>query len=188
MSNAPLIAGFAGMAVPSVATLAQYFRRPDIESALATAVLWIASIAYLAMATQAAPILLVRHLDWLLTTPILLVDLGIASGAPAHEIVIAVVADIIMIAAGYAAVATPVRSTATWSIGLLFFAPVVWFLLKWRYHAPKSKKPALSLTLAVWAVYPLLSFMDDTNVLTLWAYAAADVASKAGVGALLVWA
>jgi sensory rhodopsin len=188
MSSAPLFAGFAGMAVPSIATSAQYFRRPDMESALATSVLWIASLSYLAMATGAAPILLVRHLDWLVTTPMLLADLGIASKAPAHEIAVAVVADIIMIAAGYAAVSAPTRSIALFSVGMLFFAPVVWFLFKWRYHAPRSKKPAFSLTIAVWAVYPLLFFMDDSNAFTLWAYAAADIAAKAGVGALIVWA
>lgn len=187
MSEYPLFAGFTGLVIPSVAMFTQYIRHPDVKSALAISVLWIAALAYLVMATGACPIVLVRHIDWLVTTPLLLVDLGIVSKAPVHEIVIAVVADVLMIAAGYAVVVTPSSYLAYWSIGMLFFAVIVRFLLKWRDNALNAQKAAFSLTLAVWTVYPFLFFIDEANALTLWAYAAVDITSKAGVGALIVF-
>lgn len=186
--KAPLYAGLAGMALPSAAIAAEYARRPSVKAALAVGVLWIASLAYLGMAVGAVAVPLARHVDWLVTTPLLLVDLGIAAGAPGHEIALAVIADVLMVVAGYMALACGARDRLVfWGAGMAFFAPVVYFLARWHARAPREKKPALELTLALWAVYPALFFADDSNAAAQWAYAAVDVAAKAGVGALIVW-
>lgn len=186
--KAPLLTGLAGMALPSLAMTAEYTKRPDMQIALATGVLWIAALAYLGMASGAVSIPLARHLDWLVTTPLLLVDLGLASGAPDHEIALAVIADLLMVVAGYMAVkASATNRMVFWAAGMAFFAPVVYLLWRWHERAPKQKKPALKLTLGLWLVYPALFFMSDSKAVTQWAYAAVDVAAKAGVGALIVW-
>lgn len=187
--RAPLVAGFLGMALPSAAITAEYATRPSVHAALAIGVLWIAALAYLGMAAGAVPIPLARHVDWLVTTPLLLVDLGLVSGAPPHEIVLAVVADILMIVAGYMAIAggDAAMRLVFWGAGMAFFAPIVYLLVRWLDRAPPAKKPAIRLTLALWAVYPALFFLDDSRVAVLWAYAAVDVAAKAGVGALVVF-
>lgn len=180
--------GLAGMALPSVAMAAEYLRRPDMQVALSIGVLWIASLAYLAMGVGAVSVPMARHLDWLVTTPLLLIDLGVASGAPGHEIALAVVADVLMVVAGFLAVNGAASTNMVfWGAGMLFFAPVVYLLWGWHGQASEQKKTALKATLALWAVYPALYFLDDSNAAAQWAYAAVDVAAKAGVGALIVW-
>eukprot|EP00873_Tetraselmis_striata_P033952 jgi/Tetstr1/454216/TSEL_041135.t1 len=176
------------MALPSAAMLGDYARRPALATALSVTVLWVASLAYLCMALGVASVPAARHLDWLVTTPLLLADLGLAAGAPVHEIVLACGADVLMVAAGYLAVASPGHRTAMWSAGMAFFAPVLWMVYRWHARAPDSKKMAFKLTLALWAAYPAIFFMDESSPVTQWTYAAVDVAAKAGVGALLVWA
>lgn len=180
------LAGLAGMSGPSAAILAS--KPLDTTVALTVSVLWIAAFAYLAMATGAASTQVARHADWMLTTPLLIADLGVSAGAPAHEILIATVADVLMIASGYMAVSGSENNRITfWGAGMVFFAPVVYMLWKWHERAPPNKKLAFKATLALWLAYPAMFFLDDSNAVTPWVYAAVDVAAKAGVGSLIVW-
>ncbi|CAO1629133.1 unnamed protein product [Sympodiomycopsis kandeliae] len=75
----------------------------------------IAAISYFAMATgigeayipegpgatsPTRQIFVARYIDWLFTTPLLLLDLTLLAGLPAGEIIVVVIADIIMIVTG----------------------------------------------------------------------------------------
>ena len=73
-------------------------------------------------------VLWARDLDYLLSTPLLLLALGLLAGAGSDELLFMIVPDVLMIATGYWA-SDATTATATWvlfSAAACFFVPVLY--------------------------------------------------------------
>lgn len=176
---------------------------------LSAAIVTIASLAYLVMALGNSQVssangrdfLWARYADWLLTTPLLLLDLGLLSGAPLVEVTWAIFCDVIMVLAGYAAVVSKGEG-ANWPLfifGMVVFAPILHSLFVTFKEAAHMKgiKTAnlysnLSWLMAVtWCAYPIIwaagegsqSVSVDTETIL---YVIFDVTAKCVFGFVLV--
>lgn len=167
-----------------------------------------ASTAYLFMATGYGYILVngevfqyARYLDWLVTTPLLLLDLAGLAGVPFDDQVTIVILDVLMILAGLAAgVATSGLATLLlWALGTLFFIPIVYDLIvvfpssaeKVGADAKAAYDKTMWLTVILWTFYPIVFFFSEyLTVLTLTeeilAYCILDVLAKCGFGFILL--
>lgn len=117
-------------------------------------------------------VLWVRTIDYLVTTPLLLLDLGLLAGATVEEIVWMSFCDVLMIASGYWA-STATTTAAGWvlfAFGCVAYAPVVWQLLYGlRVHAAARENPAVTRlynflsgwTIFLWTAYPLIWILYD---------------------------
>ena len=141
---------------------------------LTTSVVSIASLAYLVMALGHSTIVIpgpreflwVRYADWAATTPLLLIDIGLLAGASYADIALVVLADLLMIAAGFAA-SVSYGTNATWPLfvfGMVAFVPVIYFILvNFRASAaargPKTAQLYNNLAyflVIIWCAYPLI--------------------------------
>lgn len=132
----------------------------------------IASFAYLLMALGGSIIIVqdgrqflwARYADWLVTTPLLLLDLCLLAGISLPEILFLIVCDVLMVLAGFAGVVTT-NPIAVWPMlifGCICLGPIVWFLgsgLTSRATNPdvaKQFKTLSWLTIVLWSAYPLV--------------------------------
>ena len=107
----------------------------------------------------------VRYVDWSLTTPLLLLDLAFLAGLSGANILVAVVADLIMILTGLFA-AFSKDDTAKWgfyAIACLAYLVVVYQLAVHGRATVKAKdsktatffQAIAGFTLVLWTVYPM---------------------------------
>ena len=152
----------------------------------------------------------IRYIDWLLTTPLLLVEFGlivaIAGAATKGFVTRIVIADVIMIVTGYLGEISPVGNLETW----------VWFIISsvaWLYivyavfqvkldgmpaYAASAVKVMRRFVMIGWAIYPigtsieqfmqLLEVGDVASAVAIAAivYVIADVLNKVGFGMVAV--
>jgi len=143
-----------------------------------------------------------RYVDWSVTTPLLLLDLAFLAGLSGANILVAVVADLIMILTGlFAAFAH--NDNAKWgyyAIACLAYLVVIYQL---AYHGravalTKDRKTATffqaiaGFTLILWTVYPIIWGVADgsRNVTVdaeIIAYAVLDVLAKPVFGFWLLF-
>jgi len=162
-----------------------------------------------ASASDVSATMPLRYIDWLLTTPLLLVEFGlivaIAGAASKGFVTRLVIADIIMIATGYLG-----------EIGMEGdMSTIVWFVissLAWLYivyavfqikidgmpeYAASAVKIMRRFVMLGWAIYPIgtaieefmkLGGADVTNAVAIAAivYVIADVLNKVGFGMVAV--
>ena len=106
-----------------------------------------------------------RYVDWSVTTPLLLLDLCFLAGLPGANILVAIVADVIMILTGLFAAFT-VREGPKWgwyAMACIAYLAVIYQLaINGRgVVASKDKKTSTffiaisSFTLVLWTVYPM---------------------------------
>jgi bacteriorhodopsin len=150
-----------------------------------------------------------RYIDWLLTTPLLLVEFGlivaIAGAASKGFVTRIVIADIIMIVTGYLGEVGTEGEVSTW----------IWFLISsaaWVYivyavfqvkldgmpdYAANAVRILRRFVMFGWAIYPIgtateefmkLSGADVSNAVAIAAivYVIADVLNKVGFGMVAV--
>ena len=101
-----------------------------------------ATLAYLVMALGRSDIvsgqpeltprafLWVRYADWAITTPLIIVDLALLVGVPYADIFFLIIADLLMIASGFAG-ATSMGHNAVWPLfcfSMLAFVPILYAL------------------------------------------------------------
>lgn len=143
-----------------------------------------------------------RYVDWTLTTPLLLLDLGILAGLSGAHILMAVIADIIMILMGLFAAFGNEHTAQKWgdyTIAIIAFLVVVWHLALNGRNAvqPRSQNVAsfytaiAVYTLVVWAAYPIIwGVADGGRHLSvnkeIIAYAVLDVLAKPVFGLWLL--
>jgi bacteriorhodopsin len=214
----PLWLGTAGMTIGTIVILLLGTRIPKgerhhvVPSAGVTA---IAAVAYYAM-TQGMfmvevagreDVFAARYLDWLFTTPLLLLGLLLVampnkdSARDRGGIIGGVLgADVFMIATGYLAAVSP-NDTARYvfytvsCIAFLAIVVTIWGVV--RRAAVTSRTAAvydrlLILLTVLWFIYPVLWLLgtEGLEVLSLagevWVFAAIDVTAKALFGILLV--
>ncbi|NDC48094.1 MAG: rhodopsin [Micrococcales bacterium] len=149
----------------------------------------------------------VRYLDWVLTTPLLLLEFGIIAaiaGAPKGLTYRLIVADLVMIITGYLGEIGPVGSGGNYvnfvisSIAWLYIIYLIWNVVPGKASA-EVKKAIKNMKLFVifgWAIYPIgtavqeflqLNQADAANLelavcLAAIIYVVADVVNKVGFG------
>lgn len=107
-----------------------------------------------------------RYVDWAITTPLLILDLGLLSGMAGGHIVMAVVADLIMILTGMFAAFGTEGTPQKWgwyTISCVAYIFVVWHLALNGGANATAKGPKLrsffvsiaAYTLILWTAYPM---------------------------------
>lgn len=167
----------------------------------------IAALSYLGMTFEVGLITVngheveqLRYVDWALTTPALVGEIGVLAGADRRTVVGAVVADFLMIAVGYGAtITTGIPKWTGFVVSTAFFVILGYYLVRpfGRIAAEQSfERQALfakvrNLTLALWFVYPLVWLLGPSAFGIVDALGAAavvtyvDVTAKTGYGILL---
>lgn len=152
-----------------------------------------------------------RYIDWLLTTPLLLVEFGlivaIAGAATKGFLTRIIVADIIMIVTGYLGEVSPVGALETWVyfiISSLAWLYIVYAVFQIKLdgmpgYAANAVKIMRRFVMFGWAIYPIgtsieqfmkLAGADVTAAVAIAAivYVIADVLNKVGFGMVAVGA
>ena len=134
-----------------------------------------------------------RYLTWALSTPMILVALGLLAGTNLTKLFTAVVMDIGMCVTGLAAALTTSSLLLRWFWYLLscaFFVAVIYVLLvEWPEDARKAGTAEIFstlklLTVTLWLGYPIFWALGSeglailTTTQTSWAYSLLDVGAK----------
>ncbi|CAD6590220.1 MAG: ion channel activity [Tremellales sp. Tagirdzhanova-0007] len=147
-----------------------------------------------------------RYIDWLFTTPLLLLSLAFLAGLSPADTVLVISADVFMIVTGLMSTLVPARSTdgerSRWlwyGISCAFFLGIWFILLTGGRQAaalrPKKTRGLFNLlggmTLLLWTAYPIVfGLTEGANILSvdveIVAYAVLDVAAKVGFTFLLL--
>lgn len=141
-----------------------------------------------------------RYVDWALTTPALVGEIGLLAGADRRTVVGAVVADFLMIVVGFGAtVTTGVPKWTGFVVSTAFFVVLGYYLIRpfERMAAERDfERRALfakvrNLTVSLWFVYPLVWLVGPSAFGIVDALGAAavityiDVTAKTGYAILL---
>jgi bacteriorhodopsin len=144
-----------------------------------------------------------RYVDWTVTTPLLLLDLALVAGLPGANILIAIVADIIMVLTGLFASFGSEQTAQKWgwyTIACIAYLVVVWQLVFHGRNAAAAKGGKVGnffaaiggFTLIIWTVYPIVwGIADGSRNATvdqeIIAYAVLDILAKPIFGAWLLF-
>jgi len=144
-----------------------------------------------------------RYVDWAITTPLLLLDLGLLAGMAGGHIFITIVADLIMVLTGlFAAIAN--NDTQKWgwyTIACIAFLVIIWQLAvnarasAMGSRSDKAKKlyGLLALyTVLLWTAYPIIwAVGEGTGIISvdgeIIAYGILDLLAKPVFGAWLLF-
>ena len=148
-----------------------------------------------------------RYVDWLLTVPLLLVELILVMSLSRSETVSRAtslgLAALLMVALGYPGEVSDANGTR-WIFGLLSMIPFLWIV--YQLYAGLSKaisnqpenarglvSTARNVTVASWCFYPVVYFAGaigiegaTATVIVEVGYTIADIIAKAGFGVLIV--
>jgi bacteriorhodopsin len=143
----------------------------------------------------------VRYIDWVITTPLLLLDLMLTAAMPWPTILFIILCDEVMIITGL--VGALVRSSYKWGYFAFGCAALVYivYVLVWegRRHASSLGSDVGrtfllcgSLTAFLWTLYPIAwGVCEGGNVISVDSeaifYGILDVFAKPIFGALLIW-
>ena len=212
--------GTLGMAIGTVAFIAmgrgesdEHRRRFYVVTTLITG---IATVAYLLMflgigitevrvpGEGVLRIYWMRYADWLLTTPLLLVDLALLAGTDRGTIYRLVGLDVGMIVVGAAAAVAPVGQTvrlALWAVSSLFFVALLYVLANqlsaqaaWQSGEVAALFSTLrNLIIVLWTAYPIVWLFGTESTIGLiplgvetTLFMILDLAAKVGFGFLLL--
>jgi len=178
--------GFVAMAAGTVAPLWAWLSRDASGESHAkyyltlAGVTGIAALAYLAMglgvgvvSTPGGDLEIVRYVDWLLTTPLLLLYLGLLA-RPSRGVLVGLIGvDVVIIGAGIAASAT--TGTISWAlfgVGGVAYVALVYGLL---VTLPQSASAAgdrvravfgtlRNITVVLWTLYPVVWALAPTGL------------------------
>ncbi|GAB7338446.1 hypothetical protein MBLNU457_4732t1 [Dothideomycetes sp. NU457] len=144
-----------------------------------------------------------RYVDWSLTTPLLLLDLSLLAGLNGGQIVMAMVADVIMILTGLFAAFGNEGTPQKWgwyAIACIAYLAVIWHLVVGGRKTAYAKGPKVgnffsmigAFTLIIWTAYPIIWGIADGSRnasvdAEIIAYAVCDVLAKAVFGAWLLY-
>ncbi|SFR52278.1 bacteriorhodopsin [Halogeometricum limi] len=174
--------GAVGMALGTLVPLGRFVR--DEESRVYTAVLTgvtaIAAVAYALMAQGYAVSLpglegveLVRYVDWLLTTPLMVLYLGLLSRSGPRVYAALVAADVVVVTSGVvaAALSGPTRYVA-FGVGAVAYLVLSYLLLRTLPRRASFQSgdhvatftTVRNLTVVVWSLYPVVWLLAPTGV------------------------
>jgi len=143
-----------------------------------------------------------RYVDWSLTTPLLLLDLGLLAGMSGGHIIMAIIADLIMVLTGLFAAFGEEGTPQKWgwyTIACIAYIFVVWHLALNGGANASAKGPKVrsfftaiaAYTLILWTAYPIVWGLADGSRKVgvdgeVIAYAILDVLAKGVFGAWLL--
>mmetsp|Transcript_53068 Transcript_53068/g.103840 ORF Transcript_53068/g.103840 Transcript_53068/m.103840 type:complete len:225 (-) Transcript_53068:258-932(-) len=182
------------------------------SKAVATSVVVIAFVSYVLMwrgygieMVGERPFYYARYFDWALTTPLLILDLGLVSGTPLREMLYPIGFDVLMIAAGY--LAGYQEEGARWylfALGCFFMLPVAHALMTtFQDFAEESTRKSVdadvkeqskllcTMLLVLWSLYPVVWVASEGLMVmsVYWeviSYAWLDFISKAVFGFIVL--
>lgn len=162
----------------------------------------VAALAYLAMAlglgsvaTPGGDLPVARYLDWLITTPLLLLYLGLLA-RPSRRVLAGLIAvDVVIIAGGIAAVVTAgTRSWALFGLAAAAYVALVYGLLVTLPRSASAERDRVravfgtlrNITVVLWTLYPVvwvlaptgLGLLTSSTEMLVFVYL--DVVSKVG--------
>ncbi len=199
--------GALGMAVGTVAfvwggvSARTAYRR---YYALLASISLIAAVAYAMMALEIGwvtvgddVVFTPRYVDWILTTPLLLVFLGLLAGSDGRELGLVVVVNTVVMVLGFAAALVP----GALGYGLFVVAGVVYLGLLYLLMGPMSARAGeqgagvtslftslRNLTVVLWSVYPVIWLLGPpgigmiTPTVDIMLVSYLDVLTKVGFG------
>jgi len=142
-----------------------------------------------------------RYVDWALTTPLLLLDLSLLAGLSGANILVAIVADLVMVLTGlFAALGN--KDSQSWgyyAMGCVAYLVIIYLLAVPGRRSALKKEPsakkftaAISIfTLVIWTVYPVIWALGEGSRrisvdAEIIAYAVLDILAKPVFGAWLL--
>jgi len=146
-------------------------------------------------------VMVARYADWAVTTPLLLIDLGLFAGLSPMDLVTLVVFDELMIATGYFASVTKNlgHQMGFYAMSCVFMLCVFGFLFVNGSATAKARGDKVknaywllaAFTIVLWCAYPIcFMFAEGLNVIhsdtEVYFYGILDVLAKPGFGALLL--
>lgn len=167
---------------------------------LATFICGIAMVSYLYMWLGRDTFNVTRYLDWVLTTPLLLVELGILAEAPIQIILEIIGFDILMIGCGFLGemlLRNHDRKTGAlllWGIGSFFFLLILYDLYIYVFSNSKESSYLTSLgyiTVISWSGYALVWLLGPayriiSSGVEVGCYTFLDVVAKIVFSGILV--
>lgn len=143
----------------------------------------------------------VRYLDWVVTTPLLLVDLLVTAGVPWPTVIVTILADEIMIVCGLVGALTRTRyKWGYWTFGMLAFFYVVYSLLVHGRRGANAFGGTVKKTyyacgvvlVTIWFLYPIAwGVSEGGNVIhpdsEAVFYGILDVIAKPVFSFILLW-
>jgi sensory rhodopsin len=200
--------GAIGMALGTLPPLWGWRTNPDRRShyLVLAGVTGVASVAYALMAVDIGTVSaagrvvsIPRYVDWLITTPLILLFLSMLGGTDRGSLLRLVVADVVLLLLGGVAVvvAGPIRWVA-FAGGVLLFGVLVYELyVRIPRQATFADERARTLfitlrnlTIALWTLYPIVWILAPSGVglltrdMTMLVVAYLDLISKAAFVAL----
>jgi sensory rhodopsin len=181
MTSFQLWLGTVGMAVGTLPPLytALTNERRRTRSLVLAAITGVAALAYLGMAlgygnltVSGRPLYVLRYVDWVVTTPLMVLYLGLLCN-PSRRIYAALVAaDVVVIASGVAAVVIPgpVRF-ASYLVGCVAYVSLLYLLVYTLPRAASFPSPDAAavfeklrnLTAMLWTIYPAVWLLGPTG-------------------------
>ncbi|KAF2270891.1 family A G protein-coupled receptor-like protein [Lojkania enalia] len=144
-----------------------------------------------------------RYVDWSLTTPLLLLDLSLLAGLSGAHVLMAVIADVIMILTGLFAAFGSEGTPQKWgwyAIACISYLVVIWHLAINGRAQVSNKSPKVAqffasialFTLVVWTAYPIVwGIADGGRIVSvdgeIIAYAVLDILAKPVFGFWLLF-
>lgn len=170
-----------------------------LVTAIAGTVYFLMALGYGSAEDTAGRVYWIRYVDWMFTTPLMLIELGILAGARPVQTVTLIVLDEMMLAFG---IASSFSSAGKWPFfmtGLLCFSAVAFKLftsLQQQAMSVGGDSKVLynfvaNRTAEIWCMYPVMfalcectkTFPEEIEVA---GYAIADVFAKCGIP-MMVW-
>jgi len=142
-----------------------------------------------------------RYIDWLLTTPLILLNLQALSGVNGASIFSTIAADVIMILSGWFAAVSHAKGEkwGWYAVSCISFIWIVYSLLVTGTSAARTKTAAsvtkfysmiAGYTVIVWIVYPIIWALSNRRIISvngeIIAFAVLDILSKVVFGVWLL--
>jgi len=190
-----------GQPIVVIAATAPSILKYRLHRVIAGAICFIASLAYLAMATghgytvrccDGRQFYYARYVDWAITTPLLLWEIIDYTNAPVNQRFFMYAADVLMIIAGL--IGSLVCGGEKWiffGFSMLCFIPILWFLCALRETVElenlKAFETLMNITVISWFFYPIIWILaEGTGTLCANAeaicYTVLDIIAKSAFG------
>ena len=142
----------------------------------------------------------VRYLDWFVTTPLILLDLGMIAGADTGLLAAVAGADMLMIFGGFMASVSSGHIKWLWFVlSLMVFAPLVFVMVRGYRTMVERLHPAVVeiyskvswITAITWSLYPVVFIFSEgtgdwSPNFEIMMYGVLDILSKAVFGFILL--
>jgi bacteriorhodopsin len=141
-----------------------------------------------------------RYIDWLVTTPLLLLDIGALAGISTEDSIMLVFLDVLMVLAGLAGgLSKGAASLWMFILGTVFFLPIVYdlaFTFRAKARVVGASTSAcydklVFLTVLLWTAYPFIFFFAEyagllSTTAEIGTYMVLDVSAKCVFGFILL--